>query len=73
MSYGWLTESAILPKKSKEIVVGDAGTVALQAAILDLRDKQKHGNKQSSGSKAREVKRNPGVDERNKRDELESL
>ena len=43
MSYGWLTESSILPKKSKEIVVSDAGTIALQAAILDL--KGKHARK----------------------------
>ena len=67
MSYGWLTESSILPKKSKEIVVSDAGTVALQAAILGLKDKQK--NKTKPISKPREMKKNPGVEERNRKDE----
>ena len=34
MSYGWLTESALLPKKSKEIKVEDGSLFALKAAIL---------------------------------------
>ena len=42
MSYGWLTESSIIPKKSKEISVSESGTVALQAAILSLKGKQKN-------------------------------
>lgn len=34
MSYGWLTESAILPKKGKEIKVKESGLVGMEATLL---------------------------------------
>ena len=35
MSYGWLTESALLPKKSKTIKIDDQGNCFALKAVID--------------------------------------
>ena len=40
MSYGWLTESALLPKKKKEIKVDDESSLFGLKAVM-LREKEK--------------------------------
>ena len=75
MSYGWLTESSLLPKKSKPISIGeDGGIFGLKAALAREKEKAKEGQ----GRKIYEIKkppkgatRNKGVEERMKRDEEE--
>jgi len=71
MSYGWLTESAIIPNKSKKINVSSASLVDLQV-ILDKEKKKKES--QGPGVKMMpkpvpiEQRKNPGVEERSARD-----
>ena len=34
MSYGWLTESALIPKESKKIIIGNSSLLDLKVALV---------------------------------------
>jgi hypothetical protein len=70
MSYGWLTESTLMPKKSKSIRVEDEGSLFSLRAVV-LREKERVQDA-GEGRRIFEVRRgsdkNPGIEERNRRD-----
>lgn len=51
MSYGWVTESALIPKKSKEIPVDSKSYLGLQTQVFEL-SQQKNNNPKISTSKS---------------------
>lgn len=67
MSYGWLTESTLMPKKSKSIRVEDEGSLFSLRAVV-LREKERAGEGRRIFEVSRRSDKNPGIEERNKRD-----
>ncbi|KNB43404.1 hypothetical protein JH06_2769 [Blastocystis sp. subtype 4] len=81
MSLGFLTESALIPKKSKEIKVDKSIVVGLKSVIAQQERKQdeedlslnprKRTRKVTNPKPEKKSDRNPGIDERIRRDEEE--
>lgn len=69
MSYGWLTESALLPKKKKEIKVEDESSLfGLKAVMLREKEKMMQGSNKRAIYEVKRPTKNPGIEERIKRD-----
>eukprot|EP01017_Pseudomicrothorax_dubius_P029598 TRINITY_DN3610_c0_g1_i1.p1 TRINITY_DN3610_c0_g1~~TRINITY_DN3610_c0_g1_i1.p1 ORF type:complete len:256 (+),score=80.39 TRINITY_DN3610_c0_g1_i1:105-872(+) len=71
MSYGWLTESALLPKPSKQIVVDGSSSVDLKVMLMNEKAKRT-ANVAEGPKKGKKLgvleKANPKVQERSHRD-----
>jgi hypothetical protein len=69
MSYGWLTESALMPKKSKPIKVEDEGSIfAIKAVLQREKEKAMQNTKNHSSKSKPKYTRNAGIEERMKKD-----
>ncbi|CAG9312147.1 unnamed protein product [Blepharisma stoltei] len=55
MSYGWVTESALLPKKSKEIPVDSKSFIGLQTQIFELSQEKASNSKIPTGRSLKEI------------------
>lgn len=70
MSYGWNTESALLPSTAKKIEVDSSSMAALKAIVYEREDQKSNASHTARGQQKTDVfsKSNSGVKSRAKRD-----